>query len=54
MNREDEDAIQRSLEEFEQLSGQGHSQGWKFNREEIHERSELETNNLLPETTSRR
>jgi hypothetical protein len=38
MNREDEDAIQRSIEVFEQLSGQGDSQGWKFNREAIHER----------------
>ncbi len=29
------------VEELRRLSldGQGHSQGWKFNREEIHERS---------------
>jgi len=35
----DEDGTQRSIGEFEQLSGQGDSQGWNFNREEIHERS---------------
>jgi Family of unknown function (DUF6364) len=28
-----------SVEEFKRLSGQGHSRGWKFNRNEIHERS---------------
>lgn len=32
-----EDA-ERSIEEFRQLSGQGHSQGWRFNRDEIHSR----------------
>jgi hypothetical protein len=29
---------ERSIEEFNQLSGQGHSQGWRFNRDEIHSR----------------
>ena len=29
----------RSIEEFERLSGKGHSRGWRFNRDEIHERS---------------
>jgi hypothetical protein len=29
---------ERSIEEFKQLSGQGHSQGWRFNRDEIHSR----------------
>ncbi|MFZ0287202.1 MAG: DUF6364 family protein [Terriglobales bacterium] len=29
----------RSIEEFRRLSGQGHSHGWRFNRDEIHERS---------------
>jgi hypothetical protein len=29
----------RSIAEFEQLSGRGHSRGWRFNRDEIHERS---------------
>ena len=29
----------RSIEEFKRLSGQGHSRGWRFNRDEIHERS---------------
>lgn len=28
-----------SIEEFKRLSGTGHSQGWRFNRDEIHERS---------------
>jgi len=32
------DYAERSVEEFERLSGQGHSQGWRFNREEIHQR----------------
>jgi hypothetical protein len=35
---DDADA-ERSIEEFERLSGEGHSQGWRFNREEIAERS---------------
>ena len=29
----------RSIEEFKRLSGQGNSRGWRFNRDEIHERS---------------
>jgi hypothetical protein len=33
----DED-IEHQIAEFERLSGQGDSQGWKFNREEIYER----------------
>jgi len=33
----DED-IERSIDEFKRLSGQGDSRGWKFNRDEIHER----------------
>jgi hypothetical protein len=33
----DED-LERELEEFERLSGLGDSNGWKFNRDEIHER----------------
>lgn len=28
-----------SIREFKQLSGQGHSRGWRFDRDEIHERS---------------
>jgi hypothetical protein len=27
------------LDEFIALSGQGHSAGWKFNRDELHERT---------------
>ena len=33
------DEPERSIEEFERLSGRGHSRGWRFNRDEIHERS---------------
>jgi hypothetical protein len=33
------DDPERSIREFEQLSGRGHSRGWRFNRDEIHERS---------------
>jgi hypothetical protein len=32
------DNPERSIEEFRQLSGKGHSRGWRFNREEIHDR----------------
>jgi hypothetical protein len=32
------DDPERSIEEFERLSGRGHSRGWRFNRDEIHER----------------
>lgn len=30
---------EKSIEEFRQLSGRGHSRGWRFNRDEIHDRS---------------
>lgn len=30
---------ERSIQEFKRLSGRGNSRGWKFNRDEIHERS---------------
>ena len=33
------DDPERSIAEFQSLSGQGHSSGWRFNRDEIHERS---------------
>lgn len=29
----------RTIDEFASLSGRGHSRGWRFNRDEIHERS---------------
>jgi len=32
------DDPERSIEEFKSLSGQGHSRGWRFDRDEIHER----------------
>jgi hypothetical protein len=32
------DDPERSIAEFNRLSGQGHSRGWRFNRDEIHER----------------
>lgn len=28
-----------SIAEFRDLSGRGHSRGWRFNRDEIHERT---------------
>jgi hypothetical protein len=31
-----------SIEEFKRLSGKGHSRGWRFKRDEIHERTEHE------------
>jgi hypothetical protein len=33
-----EDDTERDIEEFGRLSGKGNSRGWKFNRDEIHER----------------
>jgi hypothetical protein len=33
------DDPEHSIEEFERLSGAGNSHGWRFNRDEIHERS---------------
>jgi hypothetical protein len=34
------DDAERSIAEFRRLSGQGHSRGWKFNRDEIHSRKD--------------
>jgi hypothetical protein len=34
------DDPERSIEEFKRLSGQGHSHGWRFNRDEIHARQD--------------
>jgi hypothetical protein len=33
------DDAEKSIEEFKQLSGRGNSRGWRFDRNEIHERS---------------
>jgi hypothetical protein len=33
------DDAERSIAEFRRLSGKGHSRGWRFDRDEIHERS---------------
>jgi hypothetical protein len=33
------DDPERSIEELYRLSGRGHSRAWRFNRNEIHERS---------------
>jgi CRISPR/Cas system CSM-associated protein Csm2 small subunit len=33
------DDAEKSIEQFKHLSGQGHSRGWHFDRNEIHERS---------------
>ena len=32
------DDPERSIAEFKRLSGRGHPRGWRFNRDEIHER----------------
>ncbi len=32
------DDPERSVDEFKRLSGRGHSRGWRFNRDELHER----------------
>ena len=32
------DDPERSIDEFRRLSGHGNSRGWRFNRDEIHER----------------
>ena len=32
------DDAERSIEEFNRLSGRGHSRGWRFNRDKIHHR----------------
>jgi hypothetical protein len=29
---------EQSIEEFERLSGSGHSDGWRFDRDEVHQR----------------
>jgi hypothetical protein len=34
-----DDDPQRAVEEFKSLSGRGNSRGWRFDRDEIHERS---------------
>lgn len=34
-----DDDPERSIDEFNRLSGGGNSRGWRFNRDEIHERS---------------
>jgi hypothetical protein len=33
------DDPERSIQEFRQLSAKGHAQGWRFKRDELHERS---------------
>ena len=33
------DDPEQSIEEFRKLSGKGHSRGWRFDRNEIHERT---------------
>ena len=33
------DDPEHSIDEFKRLSGKGHPRGWRFNRNEIHERS---------------
>jgi hypothetical protein len=31
---------ERSIQEFQNLSGRGDSRGWRFNRDEVHDRQE--------------
>ena len=33
------DDPERSIEELQRLSGRGHSRGWRFDRDELHDRS---------------
>jgi uncharacterized protein DUF6364 len=33
------DDPERTIREFRQLSGKGHPRGWRFKRDELHERS---------------
>ena len=33
------DDPERSIQEFRQLSAKGHARGWRFKRDELHERS---------------
>jgi hypothetical protein len=33
------DDPERTIQEFRQLSGKGHARGWRFKRDELHERS---------------
>lgn len=33
------DDAERSIEEFNRLSGRGDSRGWRFNRNQVHDRS---------------
>ena len=37
-NLADGDDPEQSVEKFKRLSGRGHSRGWRFDRNEIHER----------------
>ena len=39
--REREGDTERSIEEFERLSGRGDSGGWRFNRDAIHSRQDV-------------
>jgi Family of unknown function (DUF6364) len=33
------DDPERSIEEFKRLSGHGHARGWRFDRDQLHDRS---------------
>jgi hypothetical protein len=37
-SKADESQVEQGIKEFEQLSGQGDSLGWKFSRDDIHQR----------------
>jgi hypothetical protein len=36
---DDDDDAKRDIAEFRRLSGKGNPRGWKFNRDELHERT---------------
>jgi len=38
---DDQPHSERSIEEFNQLSGKGDSRGWRFDRDEIHSRADI-------------
>lgn len=42
----DEDRTERFVEEFERLSGQGDSAGWRFDRGSIHGRADESAGNV--------
>jgi hypothetical protein len=48
-----EDDPERTIEELKKLSGQGHSRGWRFNRDEIHDRAATSKRGTQPQPKQR-